>query len=446
MLVGAPGGSGYSDQVNGQKRILLVSDADVSISFLQSIWSERNPAVTCVVWRPDGLVFAAGHEDGCISLWSLEEPDKPLMVRTLTKEDVNVTDAESLFDSGALDKTTVDGKAAPIAVREPVFKLVWASFPDRTALSTLIAAQGLEAGVEPVQSATIQYAEKGETLLVVLGGCLSDEPPAINVLQMPGYTAPPAIKTVVAPTSSEGLSIAARRAYRESFTVTGVTQYPTATPAEDFVLMPRTSPFFNLSHDPIGIVIFLTPDEGLPSIKGPHGQRSVDAWSFPPPRSDHPPDDTGRKNFHTVTDEALQGAAMAEFPSLNSPGMLSPNPTANWRLPWSASPASPGVSAFTSSGMARNAKPARPFRLPSIFWTGGTNVLGCEMFSLDNSTFRRLISASIDSSGSEEKPRIPLSGGTAVPDLYSANAAEVGLTKMENYRILVTWHADGAVR
>jgi len=211
------------------------------------------------------------------------------MVRTLTKEDVNVTDAESLFDAGALDTTTKYGQPVPPAVREPIFKLAWASFPDRATLGTMVAAQSLDPGVEPVQKSTMQYAEKGETLLVVLGGCMSNDPPAINVLQMPVYTPPPVIKTAVAG-PSEGLSIPGRKAYRESLSVTGITQYPTATPAEDFVLLPRTSPYFNLSFDPISIVIFLTPEDRLPPVKGPHGRRTVDAWSFPPPRSDLPPD------------------------------------------------------------------------------------------------------------------------------------------------------------
>ena len=404
--------------------------------------------MTCVTFRPDGLVFAVGHEDGCISIWSLEEPDKPLMVRTLTKEDVNVTDAESLFDAGALDTTTKYGQPVPPAVREPIFKLAWASFPDRAILGTMVAAQSLDPGVEPVQKSTMQYAEKGETLLVVLGGCMSNDPPAINVLQMPVYTPPPVIKTAVAG-PSEGLSIPGRKAYRESLSVTGITQYPTATPAEDFVLLPRTSPYFNLSFDPISIVIFLTPEDRLPPVKGPHGRRTVDAWSFPPPRSDLPPDDTGRKDFHTVTDEALQGYAMAAVPTLPnalSPGLSTSDLTSSWRLPWSSSPASPGLTPLNGGTITHHSQPARPLRLPSIFWTGGTNVLGCQTFSLDNATFRRLIAFGIETVGREEKPRLPLRGGTAVPDLHSNNAPDAALTKMEGYRILATWHADGAVR
>lgn len=370
------------------------------------------------------------------------------MVRTLTKEDVNVTDAESLFDSGALDVTTNNGQPPQPAVREPIFKLTWASFPDRATLGTMIAAQSLDPSVEPVQKSTMQYADKGETLLVVLGGCMSNEPPAINVLQMPVYTPPPALKTAVA-APTEGLSIPGRKAYRESLSVTGITKYPTATPAEDFVLLPRTSPYFNLSFDPIAIVIFLTPEDRLPPIAGPHGRRTVNSWTFPPPRSDYPPDDTGRKDFHTVTDEALQGYAMTAVPTLPnalSPGLPTSDSTSSWRLPWSSSPASPGLSPLNAGMMAQTSQPPRPLRLPSIFWTGGTNVLGCETFSLDTATFRRLIAFNIESAGREEKPRLPLNGGAAVPDLYSPNAPDVALTKMEGYRILATWHADGAVR
>jgi syntaxin-binding protein 5 len=368
------------------------------------------------------------------------------MVRTLTKEDVNITDAESLFDAGALDQQGNGNQPAQPVTREPVFKLVWASFPDRLTLSTLGA---IEQNLEPVEPSTKQYAEREETILVVLGGCLSNERPAINCLQMPVYQAPPTLK--VTPLSpSEGLSITTRKAFRESLTVTGVSKYPTQTPAEDFVLIPRSSPYFNLSYDPIALVTFLTPDEKLAQPNALHAKRSVEAWSFPPPRSGLPPEDTGRKNFHTTTDEALSGFAIAAVPTLlndTRPRLTTSESTASWRLPWSPSPASPGMSAFDSMrDLSLPSKPTRPLRLPSIFWTGATNALGCEIYSLDNPTFRRLIAFGIENSGSEAKPRLPLRGGLAVPDLHSTNAPEVAQVKMENYRIMATWHADGAIR
>lgn len=371
------------------------------------------------------------------------------MVRTLTKEDVNVTDAESLFDSGALDSLSNNGKAPEQPEREPIFKLTWASFPDTTALRTLIAAQGTDAAGEPLQNATVQYAEKGETMLVVLGGCLSNEPPAIHCLQISPFAPPALVKAAVTATISEGMSLAKRTAFRESLTVTGFSQYPTQTPAEDFVLVPRSSPYFNLSYDPISIVIFLTPDPNLPPITAPHGQRSVDAWSFPPPRSDEPPSDSGRKNFHTTTEEALQGLRMSAVPTSPGSGSLSPPPqSASWRMPWSSAPASPSIADLAARGQlaVKRAKPPRPFRLPSIFWTGGTTVLGTEIYSLSTDIFRRLIAQSIDSPAVDGKPRIPLRGGSAVPDLFSPNAPDVTQTKIEKYRILATYHSDGAVR
>lgn len=52
--------------------------------------------MTCLCWKPDGLVFAAGYDDGCIAIWSVDDFDKPLSVRTVDEEDVNVTNAESV--------------------------------------------------------------------------------------------------------------------------------------------------------------------------------------------------------------------------------------------------------------------------------------------------------------------------------------------------------------
>jgi hypothetical protein len=43
-------------------------------------------------------------------------------------------------------------------------------------------------------------------------------------------------------------------------------------------------------------------------------------------------------------------------------------------------------------------------------------------------------------------PRVPLRGGLAVPDLVSAGAPDLKVAKMENYRVLATWHADCTVR
>lgn len=404
--------------------------------------------MTSIAWHPDGTTFVVGHEDGCLAFWALDDPDRPLLVRTIEREDVNITDAESLFDSGALDSQArrVAGEARP-GEREPVFKLAWVSFPDEASLKALFAAQGTAAAGEPLTNATVEYADRGESVLVVLGGCVVGAPPAIHLLQLPAFVQPPQ-----AAAATEGLSLVQRNAFRDSLSVTGITTYPSTSPAEDFILVPRSSPYFNLCHDPVAIVIFLTPDPSLPPIQGPHGVRSVDAWEFPPPRSDVVPEDTGRKKFRTVEDEVHGLVPMTAAPvspafrggrslsAVTSPG------GSPWRMPWTPPPAASPNPFFTPSGLPLRARPPRPFRLPSLFWTGRTNVLGCEIYPLDNTVFTRLISWSITQQDGE-KPRLPgLTGGMAVPDLTSPNAPDPGIVKMESYRVLVTYSADGCVR
>lgn len=370
-------------------------------------------------------------------------------MRTIEREDVNITDAESLLDAGALDSQAraAAGNTRP-GEREPVFKLAWVSFPDEASLKALVAAQGTAAAGEPLKNATVEYADRGESVLVVLGGCVVGAPPAIHLLQLPAFVQPSQASTG----TSQGLTLVQRNALRDSLAVTGITTYPSTTPAEDFILIPRSSPHFNLCHDPIAIVIFLTADPSLPPIQGPHGVRSVDAWEFPPPRSDVVPEDTGRKKFRTVEDEVHGLVPMTAAPvspafrAGRSLPTASPPGASPWRMPWTPPPAASPNPFFTPSGMPLRARPPRPFRLPSIFWTGRTNVLGCEIYPLENMTFTRLISWSITQQD-DEKPRLPgLTGGMAVPDLSSANAPDPGVIKMESYRVLVTYSADGCVR
>lgn len=447
-MTGSPGGLSYTDP---------------------NIWSERTPTVTSIAWRPDGLVFAVGHDDGCIVIWALEDTDKPLMVRTITQEDVNVTDAESLFDAGALDDQTrkVDLHAVPVFLggdgheaaatvkakrtaepREPIYKLSWASFPDQAAITALMAAQGAEGAGEPLSNATLEYANRSETLLIVLGGTLPQNKPAINLLQMPPFTKP-----IANPLSAlqEGMSLSTRTAFRDSLRVTGMTQYLTQTPTEDFVLLPRSNPYYGLAHDPIAIILFTTPDPTLPTPPPPNALRSVEAWTFPPPRSDTPPEES-RKDFHTVTNEVQQVMQMTSAPTgpgnnYLSPTIGSPRSPSGWGF-WSPAPASPNLQSYRegTAGKDKRVKPAKQLRLPSIFWTGSTSVLGSEIYALTNESFTKLIRYGIENYGREEKPRLPLRGGIAVPDLSSPNAADPLAIKMEKYRILATWSPDGAVR
>ncbi|WWC93095.1 uncharacterized protein L201_008060 [Kwoniella dendrophila CBS 6074] len=448
---GAPGGGSYQD-------------AD------GSLWTERTPSVTSIVWRPDGLVFAVGHADGCITFWAYSESDKPLMVRTITHEDVNVTDAESLFDAGALDnqlrKVELDpqGNEIPTAVsanREPIFKLTWASFPDQVTLKTQIAAQGVDPTIEPISNATVDYAERGETLLLVLGGQSPGEKPGVNILQFPAYK-PPLLRRGTTPMSpSESMPLQERYAYRDSLAPTGSSSYLTKTPPEDFILLPRSNPYFNLSHDPIATIISLTPDYNMPQVKEPTALRGLESWVFPPPRSTVIPPSPGRKNF-VQPGEGEKLVAMTPAPTLGTPSAITPIRSGSfsstgWRLPWTSpgigSPApSPTLSIPTPDSIygsgPQKRKVRKQLRLPSSLWSGGLSVLGMEMYSLPTNMFKRLISYQIENSGSdqEEIPRLPIYGGMAVPDLQSHGAPDVKVAKLESYRIFITYHSDCTIR
>ena len=406
-------------------------------------------------------MFAVGHSDGCISFWAYSESDKPLMVRTITHEDVNVTDADELFSAGALDnqRRPKDGISAVSANREPIFKLSWVGFPDRPSLQALIAAQGTEAAGEPLTNATMEYAERGETLLLVLGGQSPGERPGINILQFPAYLPPPpALAAKKSPMSpSQSMPVQERYAYRDSLAPTGSSFYPTKTPPEDYILLPRSSPYFGLTHDPIAIVVSLTPDTTLSAVQAPQAQRGIECWAFPPPRSTVIPPSPGRKNY-VVPGEGEKIVAMTPAPVLGASSPGTPrSASGGWKLPWSSGTPSPKLSptprlstpdsmATVTGGLRSRVRARQRLRLPSSLWSGRLTVLTADIHSLPTPTFKKLISWSIENAGSEDVPRMPLHGGMAVPDLQSHGAPDVKVVKMESYRILITSHPDASIR
>lgn len=476
MLIGYEGGVVAYDFQKGEMaktfELTLPPGAPGGGSYLDdALWTERRPSVTSITWRPDGLVFAVGHADGCIAFWAYADADKPFMVRTLTHEDVHVPDAEALMEAGALDSDfrskaelgeathEIEGMpvlstkipSAAMANREPIYKLVWAGFPDTAALKLLAVAS--TDGV-PLTNATAEYSERGESLLIVLGGQSPGEKPGINMLQFPAYQPPLPSNVKKAVQLSDGLTAAERLAFRDSLAPTGTSNYPTKTPPEDFVLLPRSSPYFNLAHDAVAIFVLLTPDPNLPVPSAAIAQRQLDAYVFPPPRSDNPPPVLGRKNYATPGDgENL--VAMTPVPRAGSAPVpvqrtQSSQSNSSWRFPWTASSRSPAasVSSLSLSVATPSADRSlrRRLRVPSQLWSGGLSVLGTRILSLPTTTFMRLIEHAIQNEGQERVPRTPLHGGLAVPDLHSHGAPDLKVAKMENYRVLATWHADATVR
>ncbi|KAM0788575.1 hypothetical protein ACM66B_001699 [Microbotryomycetes sp. NB124-2] len=227
-----------------------------------TIFNERRPPVTCVAWRPDGLVFAAGHEDGCISFASVED-EMAIDIRVLERAAVNKTTEEDLF---------VNGRQS--ADREPVFKLAWSGFPAESVLSRATAAWN---GAQAQPSDSDAASAITGTMLTVLGGLLPRDPVGVHVLGLPAYQAP------AGPTLAHGnLSAAAREALKQSVSPIVHHLYPTAAPPEDFVLLPRSSPYFGLSFDPTSIVIVVGMDGRVPVPPSAHASRTIEAWTFPP--------------------------------------------------------------------------------------------------------------------------------------------------------------------
>ncbi|KAK9900591.1 hypothetical protein P389DRAFT_192855 [Cystobasidium minutum MCA 4210] len=221
VLPGAPGG--HDDQTEG--------------AFL-----ERRPMCTCLAWRADGRMFAAGYDDGSFALWSIEDGDKPVMARTISKEDVNLATSSNLFGDDGPTPSDIPG-----TFREPIYKLAWCGFSD---------AQGSHKG----------------TILVVQGGTMPSDTKGLHCLHLPAFVAPSIINA-----SNPKLLL---EAYKASVRPNYTSILPTDTPPEDFVLL-TSNPYYGQTFDPYSVLIMLSHDPELPEI-APHTQRGFVAFPFPP--------------------------------------------------------------------------------------------------------------------------------------------------------------------
>ncbi|GAA5869181.1 hypothetical protein JCM16303_000383 [Sporobolomyces ruberrimus] len=247
----------------------------------EALFMERRPPVTCLAWRPDGLLFAAGHEDGTISFAAAQD-ETPVAMRTLERADVNKTTEEDLFG------WSQGGGQRQLSGREPIFRLAWSGFPEETYLDQMTAAfAGASSSAIPSSSAvpgSPALAEEktnlhGGTMLTVMGGVLPSDPTGIHVLEFPAYSPPPSAATNSKPGN---ISLPLREALRSSVSPSAHHLYPTSTPPEDFLLLPRSSPHYSLSFDPNAIIITTGPDRRFPVLAAPHATNSIEAWSFPP--------------------------------------------------------------------------------------------------------------------------------------------------------------------
>ncbi|KAF5352734.1 hypothetical protein D9756_005911 [Leucocoprinus leucothites] len=264
LLPGAPGGGGYNS-----KDILL----------------PRRPSVTCIAIHPAGHFFAVGHSDGTIGFWALEDPEQPILARTLDSLEVNTVDAEAL--EMRLSNTT----ATELPYREPVFKLSWSGFSNS------------------------KDPRGGETALTILGGTAQDKGSGLNVLWFPAFNPgdPPGTSP---PAHQGGLHPFTATAIRQSLTEINSFHYSTRTPVQDFYLIPRESPHFNNTYDPYAILII--------SEAGKE-ERTLESREFPPPSftsvapqlsfaKASPPEESTSRDLDLV----LETMSLADYPQSSS--------------------------------------------------------------------------------------------------------------------------------
>lgn len=241
----------------------------------EQLFNERRPSVTCVAWRPDGLMFAIGHEDGCLSFASVED-ELPVEIRTIQRAAVHKTTEADLFGWNAQGQSG----QRQIANREPIFKLAWSGYPEETILGRAAAAwsAGSPDPASNTNSARSQEQQNvSGTTLTILGGLLPHDPAGLHVFEFPNYVA-----TASTTTHSGNISLAMREALQASVSPVAHHLYPTSTPPEDFLLLPRNSPYYSNTYDPIAVLITTGTDSRHPVLPAAHASRGIEAWSFPP--------------------------------------------------------------------------------------------------------------------------------------------------------------------
>ncbi|KDQ15640.1 hypothetical protein BOTBODRAFT_283778 [Botryobasidium botryosum FD-172 SS1] len=354
--------------------------------------------VTSLAFHPSGTMFAVGHMDGSISFWATDANDWPLCMRTMSPE---------------------MPASQPRMPREPIFKLAWSGFPDMNECQSLLMGKdGNGADVYRLGGSTFDYAN-GETTLAVLGGLLPSDPSGVSIVQFPPFTPPIPLP---APTSN-GITPELRETMRASLYATGVYLFPTQAAAEDFILLPRSSPHLGGAHDPVTIFISSEAGHESPQQGKQDSSRMVAAYEFPPPIVALLPDIGG--SSHAVPHSG-------ELDSIS---------------PWI--PVSFSASSLNSSKIIPD---PRTFRLPFELWAGPEKVLGATIVQLGKRPLARLIKWWIEQgfeaelSGRGAGSRVPLRGGTAFPDFESRNAPDQRLAKYSSHRILVTHHEDMTIR
>lgn len=377
------------------------------------IWTERASPATCIAWRPDGEVFAMGHEDGCISFWHVRDDDKPIMVRTL-----DCLDVEKPVTDPAMMET-------PRPPKEPVFKLAWSGFPEKgwidKASESAASWQSQQRQRSSSSADNANESVKG-TVLTVLGGVKAGiDPPGLFCANLPPYTAALSLWGGGTVEANHKLRVA----LHDSLIPTSEVVYPTSSVVEDFMLLPRSNPHYSGHYDPSAVVMLLAADPALPTLPPPAAARGLACFAFPPrPR-----------------------AGMAALPT---------------------SPASQQGMRYAGTRVSAGSYPLVPqkeLHLPlPLTLAGGGAILGAKLETLTPHAYRKLVGplditglnqkqeqeasgSALRSSYNDTKPPVELSGGKASASLSGEGSDTIPeMLRSSTFRVLFTWHLDGTVR
>lgn len=362
------------------------------------MWTERASPATCIAWRPDGLVFACGHEDGCISFWDLEDDSKPVMVRTLELIDV---------DKPVGIPEEIPG--GPAQTREPIFKLAWSGFPEQSWLEMAANATSKVQQQQYQQSHATQQELTSGSILTILGGATERHLPGLVCLHLPPFAIP--YSSYWSSKTPEAIA-KSRQALRASLDTTLETRYSTASTVEDFLLIPKNNPYYDLSFDPMALIILEAPDPLLPPLPPPASARGLTAYSFPPPKSSLSPPPPGQQG--TFTQQKL-----------------------NLPIPLST----------TGSGAVLGTKWTEVSVQAYRKLAGKRDVAG-----LPNGAPTANGTTLEVTAGQDDEEDLTLRGGLAsatvsgVQNGIGKDEVIDAMSKGEKLRILITWHLDGTVR
>lgn len=183
----------------------------------------RKPHVVEVLWHPTGTFVCTTHDDSCLVIWDPKD-GRIVQSRTIQDSHIHIPGTPAASDIFGGDGDT-------ISIRQPLFKVAWCSTANPDETSILIA--GGNSSSMPVKGMTLLDLGLTPNMLTSSLQIISD------------YFASPKRQRCL-PT-------------------------PIDVDVVDFCLIPRISPHYAGSHDPVAIIALLSSGE-LITLRFPDGQ------------------------------------------------------------------------------------------------------------------------------------------------------------------------------